>query len=118
MSESFTPFGSTVLCRRADSREQMKGKLAIPVQGSGGKKFKEQGQGPRVLELIVVAAGGGEGLDENGKDLMAAFQTGQRVAVANAPVSVIYLNGDEHILIDGQYIEGVVQVDTQAIETA
>lgn len=105
--EVFIPTGSNLLCTRADKREQRQGELVVPVRdSSGATRMVRKGEMPRVLELIVVAVGDGSGLDDQGRSRLAAFHTGDRIAVANSPVSIVYLNGHEHIIVDAQFVEG------------
>lgn len=118
--ESFRPVGTNLLCRRASNREQKKANLVVPASQGSGRASRRQ-EMPRVLELIVVAAGNAEGKAKEEKEIMAAFKPGDRIAVANSPVSVVFLNGDEHIIVDAQFVEGVIQEadhDPGASETA
>lgn len=115
--ESFQPLGGNLLCTRAKPREQKKADLVVPTREGSGRASRK-GEMPRVLELHVVAVGDGSGLDADAKGRLAAFKTGDRIAVANSPVSIVYLNGDEHIIVDSQFVEGIISEEAPKLGIA
>lgn len=116
--ESFRPVGTNLLCVRASTREQKKAEIYVPAaQGTGQRARRAEGM-PRVMELIVKARGEAEGCDSGDKELMETYLPGHRIAVANSPVAVIFLDGEEHIIVDAKFVEGIVNHDAEGEGTA
>lgn len=117
MPEKMQVSGNRLLCKKPSvDREQKRGDLVIPQNTPQGRKMARQGTPQKPLEAIVVQRGSGM-FNQSGDTLRSEevqgidpmFQPGVRVAISNAMVSPVYLDGEMYFIVDAEDVLGVIE---------
>lgn len=93
------PLQNRVLIKKQDAPEQTAGGLYIPKTASDSDPS---------FEAMVVAVGEGKILD-NGDRVEVGVKPGDRIIVGRYSGSQVKLDGEDHLVISGDDILGVVE---------